>query len=396
MRRVLDELKYHSEYGFILLMGISKTSDFARFFELKESKETTGAGNTGSEFVCTLTYNNKRFRRTGTTKKEARWAAAEALLAECRITEAQIKEKALDVFELATKKHAELSRDHIHEEFDDKAQARCSYKSPMIGFENVVSASFRNKRDAKKDLVFKLLKSIWADMERKLDVIRARGVEYKEMVVVTNPPATFVTRNKSTALDISSACTLSKVQQQPAPPPTLQTKQLTNGHHNPQRPSNGMLTGNWLKDPLPKPPTNQMANLNMRMDTDLDSQPIEKNVGDHNVCLICMRNRLAKRMRDIYGADCKHDSYICDFCVKLHKQMKNAKRSANAEVCPLCYLLSYNKADHQMGRYYGVKGDSVFSEPSTLPLSCGVSNPIYTPFFNNEKTRDQMKTRKQL
>ena len=90
--------------------------------------------------------------------------------------------------------------------------------------------------------------------------------------------------------------------------------------------------------------------------------------------------------------------------------MKNAKRSANAEVCPLCYLLrfnfkvflsdqqkiSYNKADHQMGRYYGVKGDSVFSEPSTLPLSCGVSNPIYTPFFNNEKTRDQMKTRKQL
>ena len=35
MRRVLDELKYHSEYGFILLMGISKTSDFARFFELK-------------------------------------------------------------------------------------------------------------------------------------------------------------------------------------------------------------------------------------------------------------------------------------------------------------------------------------------------------------------------
>ena len=116
------------------------------------------------------------------------------------------------MFELATKKHAELSRDHIHEEFDDKAQARCSYKvkiysvfdscinwrtkSPMIGFENVVSASFRNKRDAKKDLVFKLLKSIWADMERKLDVIRARGVEYKEMVVVANPPATFVTRNK--------------------------------------------------------------------------------------------------------------------------------------------------------------------------------------------------------
>ena len=35
MRRVLDDLKYQSEYGFILLMGISKTSDFARFFELK-------------------------------------------------------------------------------------------------------------------------------------------------------------------------------------------------------------------------------------------------------------------------------------------------------------------------------------------------------------------------
>ena len=35
MRRVLDELKYHSEYGLILLMGISKTSDFARFYDLK-------------------------------------------------------------------------------------------------------------------------------------------------------------------------------------------------------------------------------------------------------------------------------------------------------------------------------------------------------------------------
>ena len=126
------------------------------------------------------------------------------------------------MFELATKKHAELSRDHIHEEFDDKAQARCSYKvkvhsvlhlylletkSPMIGFENVVSASFRNKRDAKKDLVFKLLKSIWADMERKLDVIRARGVEYKEMVVVTNPPATFVTRNKVNTYFVHSILT---------------------------------------------------------------------------------------------------------------------------------------------------------------------------------------------
>ena len=49
------------------------------------------------------------------------------------------------------------------------------------------------------------------------------------------------------------------------------------------------------------------------MDTNLDSQPIEKNVGDHNVCLICMRNRLAKRMRDIYGADCKHDRYWLGF-----------------------------------------------------------------------------------
>ena len=66
----------------------------------------------------------------------------------------------------------------------------------MIGFENVVSASFRNKKDAKKDLVFKLLKSIWADMERKLDVIRARGVEYEEIKVVEKLPATFVTRNK--------------------------------------------------------------------------------------------------------------------------------------------------------------------------------------------------------
>ena len=49
-------------------------------------------------------------------------------MAECRITEAQIKEKALDVFELATKKHPELSRDHIYEDLDDKAMARCSYK----------------------------------------------------------------------------------------------------------------------------------------------------------------------------------------------------------------------------------------------------------------------------
>ena len=49
-------------------------------------------------------------------------------MAECRISESQIKEKALDVFELATKKHPELSRDHIYEDLDDKAMARCSYK----------------------------------------------------------------------------------------------------------------------------------------------------------------------------------------------------------------------------------------------------------------------------
>ena len=36
------------------------------------------------------------------------------------------------MFELATKKHAELSRDHIHEENDEKALARCSYKVAMI------------------------------------------------------------------------------------------------------------------------------------------------------------------------------------------------------------------------------------------------------------------------
>ena len=66
----------------------------------------------------------------------------------------------------------------------------------MIGFENIVSASFKNKRDAKKDLVFKLLKSIWADMERKLDELRARGVEYDEVKVVTRPQPTFIPRNR--------------------------------------------------------------------------------------------------------------------------------------------------------------------------------------------------------
>ena len=66
----------------------------------------------------------------------------------------------------------------------------------MIGFENIVSASFKNKKDAKKDLVFKLLKSIWADMERKLKELRARGVQYDEVKVVTRPEQTFIPRNQ--------------------------------------------------------------------------------------------------------------------------------------------------------------------------------------------------------
>ena len=50
------------------------------------------------------------------------------MLAECRITAAQIKEKALDVFELATKKHSALSREHIYDEFDENGMPRASYK----------------------------------------------------------------------------------------------------------------------------------------------------------------------------------------------------------------------------------------------------------------------------
>ena len=50
----LKELKYHSEYGLILLMGISKTSDFGRFFQMKETKDVS--------FTCTLIYKGKLFK----------------------------------------------------------------------------------------------------------------------------------------------------------------------------------------------------------------------------------------------------------------------------------------------------------------------------------------------
>ena len=52
---VLKDLKYQSEYSVILLMGISKTSDFGRFFMMKESKD-------GSSFNCALTHENKVFK----------------------------------------------------------------------------------------------------------------------------------------------------------------------------------------------------------------------------------------------------------------------------------------------------------------------------------------------
>jgi len=416
-------LKYHSEYGFILLMGICKTSDFARAYELKESKEQcTGAG-IGYEFVCSFTYMNKRFKRTGATKKEARWAAAEALLAECRISEAQIKEKALDVFELATKKHPELSRDHIYEDLDDKAMARCSYKSPMIGFENIVSASFKNKKDAKKDLVFKLLKSIWADMERKLKELRARGVQYDEVKVVTRPEQTFIPRNQkfepqqdqsphSTNLGLSSSCTLSNViiQDLHAMP---KPKATTNGHHN-----GLLLQGSWTgplptakptQMPPPLPPqqpkiNHDMRNLNIgfghsnrldRPNFDSNRSMENKKPGDTNVCIICTQRKRGKRMKELYK-DCIHDSFICEDCKFLHEQMKRAKKSTNPKVCPLCYLLSYNRADHQLGHMYGARdySNSVYSVEKTIPLSFGISNPGCADVFNGKETLGEYNERR--
>ena len=58
----LKELKYHSEYGLILLMGISKTSDFGRFFQMKETKDVS--------FTCTLIYKGKLFKVNQSEKDE--------------------------------------------------------------------------------------------------------------------------------------------------------------------------------------------------------------------------------------------------------------------------------------------------------------------------------------
>ena len=78
----------------------------------------------------------------------------------------------------------------------------------MIGFEKVVSGSFKNKRDARKDLVYKLLKNIWEDMEKKLQAMRAQGVEYDEVQVIAPqapPQIQVVTHNrKETQLSSSS------------------------------------------------------------------------------------------------------------------------------------------------------------------------------------------------
>ena len=68
------------------------------------------------------------FQREGNTKKEARHNASEALLAYFDITDDEIREKALDIFELATKKNSKLNWDYIIDEFDDAGQPRCKYK----------------------------------------------------------------------------------------------------------------------------------------------------------------------------------------------------------------------------------------------------------------------------
>ena len=73
-------------------------------------------------------YNFLLFQREGNTKKEARHNASEALLAYFDITDDEIREKALDIFELATKKNSKLNWDYIIDEFDDAGQPRCKYK----------------------------------------------------------------------------------------------------------------------------------------------------------------------------------------------------------------------------------------------------------------------------
>jgi len=51
----LRDLKYHPEYGLILLMGISRTSDFGRYFKMKENKDS-------AKFICSLTHKGYIFK----------------------------------------------------------------------------------------------------------------------------------------------------------------------------------------------------------------------------------------------------------------------------------------------------------------------------------------------
>merc|ERR1712131_58817 len=124
-------------------------------------------------FTCTLIYKGKLF------KKEGRHNASEALLAYFDITDDEIREKALDIFELATKKNSKLNWDYIIDEFDDAGQPRCKYKSLAPGFPVKTSGSFKNKKDAKKDLVFILLEPIWKDMRFRLAEIKKQGIPHE-------------------------------------------------------------------------------------------------------------------------------------------------------------------------------------------------------------------------
>lgn len=45
-------------------------------------------------------------------------------------------------------------------------------------------------------------------------------------------------------------------------------------------------------------------------DISLENQSIEHKLGEHNVCIICLRHKSASRMKDVYGGECPHDRFV--------------------------------------------------------------------------------------
>ena len=193
-------LKYRDEYSVLLLQGISQTTNWQQFFKLKEQITPNGC-----LFMASLTYKNCVFKvrpdiiqtvriqstqEYGNTKKSAQRKVAEALIGYFNITDEQIKEMAIAVFNQMKKEpNSILGETKIETCLDPEGNFRSTYKDSDTTLTNVrlecshlfcefmkktqsLTQKFRSKKAAEKEMGFILLGEVWEEMRIRFEKIK--------------------------------------------------------------------------------------------------------------------------------------------------------------------------------------------------------------------------------